>query len=41
MAPEKDKEAQADLSPRLMSEIRALIAAARQQVVQAVNSTMG
>lgn len=40
MVPEKDKESQADLSPRLVSEIRELVATARQQVVQAVNSTM-
>jgi hypothetical protein len=40
MVPEKDNESQADLSPRLVSEIRELIATARQQVVQAVNSTM-
>ncbi|MGM0832117.1 MAG: PDDEXK nuclease domain-containing protein [Pseudomonadota bacterium] len=40
MVPEKDKESQADLSPRLVSDIRELVATARQQVVQAVNSTM-
>ena len=40
MVPEKDKESQAGLSPRLVSEIRELIETARQQVVQAVNSTM-
>jgi len=40
MLPEKNKESQTDLSPRLVSDIRELIATARQQVVQAVNSTM-
>ncbi|MGY4878459.1 PDDEXK nuclease domain-containing protein [Vreelandella aquamarina] len=40
MVPENDRESQADLSPRLVSEIRELIETARQQVVQAVNSTM-
>ncbi|XGA80506.1 PDDEXK nuclease domain-containing protein [Halomonas sp. CH40] len=40
MVPEKNKESQADLSPRLVSDIRELVATARQQVVQAVNSTM-
>lgn len=40
MLPEHDKEPQGDLSLRLVSEIRELVATARQQVVQAVNSTM-
>ncbi|MGM0614354.1 MAG: PDDEXK nuclease domain-containing protein [Pseudomonadota bacterium] len=38
--PEQNKKSQADLSPQLVSDIRELIATARQQVVQAVNSTM-
>lgn len=41
MVPDTDKAPQArDPSPRLVAEIRELIATARQQVVQTVNSTM-